>query len=194
MQVISGLVLVLLGILFLGNSLHWFRFDFFEFIGDFWPAVLIILGGYLIYEKAKGEDDAEDILSDDKSWTKFSGKEFKKTAGDVNLRPESIDPAGIKAEQGLGNITVDLTQATLNPGENAVLCSLGVGDLNVVVPQGVPLSAAVEIGAGSGRILGRQADGFSKKIRYEDTDYSNADIKIKLKAKIGLGDVTVSRG
>lgn len=193
MQIIWGLLLVILGVLFLGDSLDWFHFDFFEFVGDAWPVVLIIFGGYLIWEKAKGRDESEDILSADKAWTKFSGKEFKKTAGDVNLRPESIDPAGLKAEQGLGDITVDLTKTSFNPGENQIHCSLGVGDINVVVPQGVPISAIVEIGAGSGRIFGRQTDGFGKKVRYEDPDYASADVKIRLRAKIGLGDATISR-
>ncbi len=194
MQIVWGLILVSIGVLFLGDSLHWFDFDFFEFIGDAWPVALIILGGYLIYEKATGKSDKEEILSDARTWTHFSGKEFKKTVGDVHLRPETVDPGGLKAEQGVGDITVDLTSTTLNAGENVVYCSLGVGDLDVVIPSGVPVSAVLEIGAGSGRIFGKQTDGFGKKARYEDDNYRSADVRIKLTAKVGLGDATVSRG
>ncbi|MGB5138965.1 MAG: cell wall-active antibiotics response protein LiaF, partial [Candidatus Zixiibacteriota bacterium] len=116
-----------------------------------------------------------------------------KTFGDVSLKPQSIDSKGIRVEEGMGDLIVDLSSTALNTGENYVELSLGIGDVKVMLPHGVPASVSVQAGAGDIDVFNNRKDGFGCKLEFTDQNYSSADIKIKVFAKVGLGDVRVSR-
>ncbi|MGB5107990.1 MAG: cell wall-active antibiotics response protein LiaF [Candidatus Zixiibacteriota bacterium] len=186
MKMFWGLLLILLGVAFLGDNLRWYDFDFGEMIHRYWPVVLVALGGWMIFEKTRPKKY-------DFEWTDFKGREFKKTFGDVSLKPQSIDSKGIRVEEGMGDLIVDLSSTALNTGENYVELSLGIGDVKVMLPHGVPASVSVQAGAGDIDVFNNRKDGFGCKLEFTDQNYSSADIKIKVFAKVGLGDVRVSR-
>jgi len=183
-----GLVLILVGILILGDNVGWFDFNVGDFIHHFWPVILIIVGLSLIFERHRHQS----WCSGD--WTAFAGRNFSRTIGDVHLKPTSIDPSGLKIEQGLGDISVDFADAALNAGENRVECSLGVGDIKIILPGSVPLSASCTAGVGAVRIFDKHANGFGQKLDHQDADYANADKKIRLIGKVGLGDIKIMHG
>ena len=108
------------------------------------------------------------------------------------FRDVEVDSAGLTADQGTGDITIDLSSSALHEGENIVHCNLGMGDLEIIVPANVPLKASCTAGIGDIHILGKRGDGFGAKLEHQDPDYANADKKIYLVAKVGLGDIRVS--
>ena len=181
-----GILLILLGFLILGNNVGWFDFSLGEFIHKFWPLILIAFGLEQIFSHSRKRHWSED------KWTDFCGEKFSRTIGDLHLRPVSIDTGGLKTDQGAGDITIDLTSSALHEGENLVHCNLGMGDLEIIVPANVPLKASCTAGIGDIHILGKCGDGFGAKLEHQDADYANADKKIYLIAKVGLGDIRVS--
>jgi lia operon protein LiaF len=183
-----GLLLILIGITILGNNVGWFDFNLGDFIHHFWPVILIVVGLSIIFERHR------DKPWHSGEWTAFSCKNFSKTMGDVHLKPSGIDPSGLRAEQGLGDINIDLTNTTLSTGENRVECSLGVGDIRIILPNNVPVFASCTAGVGDVHILDKHADGFGPKLNHQDADYVNADKKIRLIGKVGLGDIKVTHG
>ena len=181
-----GTLLIVVGFVILGNNVGWFDFSLGEFIQKFWPVVLIAIGiEQLVSHTRKREKSCDE-------WTEFCGEKFSRTVGDLRLKPVSIDSAGLKADQGAGDVVIDLTGTALHEGENMVHCNLGMGDLEVIVPANVPLKASCTAGIGDVNILGHKSDGFGAKLEHQDADYANADRKICLMAKVGLGDVRVS--
>ncbi len=186
MKMFWGLLLVLLGIAFLGDNLRWYDFDLGEIIHRYWPVVLIALGGWMIYEKTRPKNY-------DFEWTKFDGRQYKKTFGDVSLKPQSIDSKGLRVEEGMGDINLDLSTTSLNPGENYIEVSLGIGDAKIILPHGVPASVSAQVGAGDVEVFNSRKDGFGCQMEHVDPNYHSADVKVKLFAKAGLGDVKVSR-
>jgi len=181
-----GILLILLGVLNLGNNIGWFDFSLGEFIRKFWPVILIAFGIEQIISHSRKRDWSEE------KWTEFTGEKFSRTIGDLRLKPVSIDADGLKVDQGAGDITIDLSTSALHQGENVVHCNLGMGDLRISVPANVPFKASCTAGIGDIRVLDRCSDGFGPKLEYQDADYANADKKICLTVKVGLGDIRIS--
>jgi predicted membrane protein len=123
MRIITGAILILIGLLFLLENTHLFGFEFGEFVSTYWPVALIFIGIVLIYRKAKSDDE--------EAWKEFVGKEYSKSVGDLKLRPKSINADGLSAKHGLGDLIVDLTDCSLAAGENKLECTLGAGELKV---------------------------------------------------------------
>lgn len=186
MRIFWGVLLLVLGVAFLGDNLYWFDFDLGEVIHRYWPVVLVALGGWMIFEKTRPRKY-------DFEWTNFEGRKYKKTFGDTNLKPTAIEGKGLQVEEGMGDINVDLTNTALNTGENYIELSLGIGDAKVILPHGIPVSASLQVGAGDVEIFGNRKEGFGSHLDFVDPNYESADIKIKIFAKVGLGDVRVSR-
>lgn len=70
--------------------------------------------------------------------------------GDSTYRPTSAEVATDGFAVGLGSTTIDLTAIDLPRGETVeVPVHVGAGDVTVVVPADVPVSAQVDVGAGS---------------------------------------------
>ncbi len=46
-----GIILLLFGVLFLLDNLGIMCFDFWGFIGDWWPVILIVLGISIIFKR-----------------------------------------------------------------------------------------------------------------------------------------------
>lgn len=186
MRMFWGLLLVLLGVAFLGDNLRWYDFDLGDMIHRYWPVVLVALGGWMIFEKTRPKKYNFE-------WTKFDGRQYKKTFGDASLQPQSLDAKGLRVEEGMGDINLDLSNTVLNAGENYIELSLGIGDGKVILPHGVPASISCQAGAGDVEIFNSRKEGFGCQLDHVDPNYSSADIRIRLFAKVGLGDIRVSR-
>jgi len=50
-SVFWGIVLLVLGVLFLLGNLDIMYFDFWDFIGDWWPVILIVVGLSIIFKR-----------------------------------------------------------------------------------------------------------------------------------------------
>jgi lia operon protein LiaF len=183
MRIITGAILILIGLLFLLENTHLFGFEFGEFVSTYWPVALIFIGIVLIYRKAKSDDE--------EAWKEFVGKEYSKSVGDLKLRPKSINADGLSAKHGLGDLIVDLTDCSLAAGENKLECTLGAGELKVKLPSNIPVKANCSVGAGEIYLLGAHADGIGRTLEHEDEGYSSAPTRLFLKTKVGLGETRV---
>ena len=186
MSAVIGIIIVVLGILFLGDNLGWFDYDLGALISDWWPAILILVGGWMIFQQRHEKDGSE--------WEQKVSKVMSKAIGDRHLKPTEIPAAGLVLKQGAGDLVVDLTETKLNSGENRIRCSLGAGDVKVTLPTGVAVKASASCGAGDIRLFELKEDGISNKLEHTDEGYDAAPIRISLKIGLGLGDVRVSRG
>ncbi|MFQ5870160.1 MAG: LiaI-LiaF-like domain-containing protein [Candidatus Zixiibacteriota bacterium] len=50
-SIFGGIVLLVLGVLFLLGNLDIMYFDFWDFIGDWWPVILIVVGLSIIFKR-----------------------------------------------------------------------------------------------------------------------------------------------
>ncbi len=181
--VVSGILLILIGFLALLDSLELIRF--WPTLGKFWPLILVALGVWLLFRRRYfSSSDALSIKE---------GKKYSKAFGNLRIDAKDMDPHGLDAEMGFGDIEVNLTKSDFSDRENVINLALGFGDIRVWVPGEVKVSATGTCGAGDVDILGRHADGIGNRVNYQDEDYETAQKKLKIIAKLGFGDIRISR-
>jgi hypothetical protein len=113
--------------------------------------------------------------------------------GDRTARPTTIEELERSYELAVGELTVDLRQLDLASGTTRMEAHLAIGQVRVVVPDGVPLLVEGEAGVGSVRLLDRSADGFVAETVFRDRDYSGAASRLHLEVSVGMGDIEVRR-
>jgi len=183
-KLLAGLVLVLLGLLWLLNNIGVMYFDFGDFMARAWPVAIIIVGVWLLMggrrERVVISNGAADHVSHG--------------LGDVDYAPTHIGPNGLALRVSAGEVRLDLTKAALEPRESRVAVKIGFGDVRVLVPKDVAVRIDGRTGIGDLHLLDRHADGFGANLDYEDANYSAATKRLYIEAKAGLGDVKVTRG
>jgi phage shock protein PspC (stress-responsive transcriptional regulator) len=90
---------------------------------------------------------------------------------------------------GIGSLDLDLSRLQLPVGETHVETSVDLGDLHVIVPQGVALRAHADAQAGYVNLLGDEDDG-----RNADVDVKEVGRRVLvLDADVGAGSIRVDR-
>lgn len=178
---IAGLILIIVGALFLLDRTGAIDFHFWRFVGDFWPVILIILGLWIIYEEAGRR-------SHSKGWHK-SGRAF----GDVDVSPVEFGPKGLNYSVSFGEVRVSLGDTKLNPGKNSLRASSGFGEIKITVPENIPCKIHCSYGLGDAEIFGKKSGGFSSHKDYQDPGYETAGTKLSIRAKTGFGSIKIKR-
>ena len=114
--------------------------------------------------------------------------------GDEIHAPESVSELATVYEHDFGDITVDLRELDFD-GAHEVDVKLGMGDIRVVVPEGVPVKVNAKIGAaGDIDLFGTKEDGFGPHKLVEDPGTTGHPGQLDLELDISaFGDITVER-
>ncbi|MDD4335327.1 MAG: cell wall-active antibiotics response protein [Desulfotomaculaceae bacterium] len=115
---ITGLILIALGLLVIGHNLDLYELDFSFFWSLFWPVVIILIGWSLL-RSTSGSDGFH--------WAFMSGIELKQK--------------GWKLEDGsffalMGGIDIDLNTAEIPEGEVRLNVTAVMGGIKIIVPPG----------------------------------------------------------
>jgi hypothetical protein len=92
---------------------------------------------------------------------------------------------------GVGKQRLDLTQLDLNGGTKYVAATVGVGDIDVVVPQNAKVVVHARAGAGQLRLFYRNFDGtqLDREMTMEATGKQAGELDLEL--RVGVGQVEV---
>ena len=95
----------------------------------------------------------------------------------------------------MGEIKLDLTEATIPEGEHKLTIQGLIGEIEVLVPRHVGVSAWGRVNtAGSVKVLGQQADGISRSLEASSPDFDSAPRKVKIEASLMVGEVSIEYG
>jgi hypothetical protein len=86
---------------------------------------------------------------------------------------------------GIGQLTVDLTQLDVDARIEA---SIGIGELEVIVPGDAALEVDAELGAGNVRVRGEEHDGTNVDVK---TSSPGSGPRFELELDGGLGQIAV---
>ena len=178
-----GILLILIGFLALLDSLDLIRF--WPTLGKFWPLILVALGIWLLLRRT--------YFSQGDTLSIKEGKKYSKAFGNLRIDAKDMDPHGLDAEMGFGDIELNLTRASFSNRENVINLALGFGDIKVWVPGELKVSATGTCGAGDVDILGKHDDGLGNRVDHQDEGYEDAQKKLRIIAKLGFGDIRISR-
>jgi phage shock protein PspC (stress-responsive transcriptional regulator) len=113
-------------------------------------------------------------------------------AGDRLWQPHSVGQLRDGYRLGAGTLTVDLTRVPFGQSPSTVHADVGMGNLEVVVPAGVPLDIHVRVGAGEAQLIDRLDNGLDVDTRVH-ADGSPTLGQLSLDLHAGLGNVHVRR-
>lgn len=171
----GGGVLILLGLLFLGRNLDWFGGQ--PVWSWFWPALLIWLGLSILVSSTR---------------ISYSRQAQSNLLGDANLTPVGVLGSG-SYHTLIGDLRLDLTHSTLSPGDTVIRVGSLVGDVQVLVPPGMPVAARGNCGIGDLVLLGKKHSGLFVNGQMESEDFRDADRRLVVLVQSGVGDGLVTR-
>jgi phage shock protein PspC (stress-responsive transcriptional regulator) len=111
--------------------------------------------------------------------------------GQREYRPGSAAELRESYELGMGELVVDLRNASLPPGDVPLRVDVGVGEARVLVPDDVCVATNAEIGMGQADVFLRGTGGID--LDFEDGREAPPDTtRLVLDADIGVGHLAVS--
>ncbi len=170
--VVAG-VLIIIGVIALLNNLGLTRLDW----GFIWPVILIALGVFLIWRRSVHHHDPQ----------------VEHVVGDIRMEKEGWALQDQQVEAGIGSVRLDLTKAQIPDKETMLSVEAWIGNIEVIVPADLPISASGRVTMGSVTLLGDKSDGFVRALDFKSPDYDTAQKKVRLFASIVIGEIKVMR-
>ena len=119
--------------------------------------------------------------------------EAKGGIGDRVERPRTAADLEDEYRLGAGELELDLSKLELPAGETRVEARLGFGELDIVLPIGVPVDVTSEVNWGDAEVLGREEDGRDSHERIVDPGFGEADRRLVVDAHVRGGELRVRR-
>jgi len=175
-MVIGG-ILILLGLIFLLNALGIAYIDIGDVIVTLIALALIFWGVRLILWARRRRPLAH----------------RSRLLGDLDLRIRGMVTEDLGADVGLGGLRLDLTEATVAPGEHTIHLGGWLGDIEVRLPHDLAADVHGEVFLGNLQLLGRSSEGFFLENHARSTDYEAAEARLCIRAHLWIGDIKVVR-
>lgn len=122
-----------------------------------------------------------------------SGIDLDGGVGERTYRPDSTDELRDRYELGLGELTVDLRDADLPPGDTPLGVKLGVGSAQVIVPEGVCVATTADVGVGNVRFFRDENNGGVDVDFDERPDAPTGASRVVVDAELGVGELRVGQ-
>jgi hypothetical protein len=162
-----------------GAVMFWDNLDIGPNI-PFGPLALIALGVYVLLRS-----------------TRWSGRSSlaqsaaNRLFGTVRLNQPGWQPTNDDIFTIIGDVRIDLRQAVIPDGETTLRVRCIIGDIRILVPIGIGVSASASGIIGDQRILDQRRDGLFVDLAVTSPDYATATRKVRIEASYVIGDVSI---
>ncbi len=158
-QFIFGAILLALGLISLISTA--FHIDFGALC---WPILLIAVGVFLVLRpRLAGPDSANEVL--------LIGE--RRRRGNWTVRNEEF-------WTGVGDVELDMTQATIPSGETVIRFYTFVSDTDVYVPRAVGVTIQVNGFVIDSDLLGRDYNTFLSPVEVASDNYAEAECRLRI--------------
>jgi hypothetical protein len=114
--------------------------------------------------------------------------------GERTEHPTSVRDLESSYPVSIGQLNLDLRDLALPRGTTDVKSSVGIGQLNVIVPDGVRLEVDAHVAAGEATVLGEHVEHIRGDTRrFVDESAGKNAPKLQVEADVGLGALVVRR-
>lgn len=177
-EIIVALIIIAIGVVVLVNNLGYADIHLGQVWRTFWPLILIAVGLLIIWGSAQA---------------RMSSGKWGHPIGDIKVGQEEWELHDMNVRSGMGNVQLDLSRARIPKGETKLDIEGGIGNIDVIVPADLAISAWGKVSLGSVTILGQKADGFSRELRFTSDGYPSATRKVRIDMSLALGDAKIRR-
>jgi lia operon protein LiaF len=116
---------------------------------------------------------------------------YSKFIGDLFIDCSGINLQNVEIGNFLGDVEVKLHGGKLAPGLNRMIISGFIGDVRVLVPEGMAIFAQSSNFIGDIEMMGRRSSGFGNSLEAQSANYSEAEAKLYIASNHFIGDVRV---
>ena len=190
----GGLVLLILGILFLLDNLA--VLDFGHFIFTFWPLALILIGIHLIMKvrKSKPSDPEFDNKHVNHNAVATTDRLSESHLfGDLKLKISSEKFSGGSVSNVFGDIEIDMSKCLLVSGRSNLAINGVFGDITVNLPTGVKFTADCSVVAGDITVEENHREGLFPRIAYKNQDFPDTEIQLTIHVSLVFGSIRIKR-
>ncbi len=117
--------------------------------------------------------------------------------GGVGERVVEINDIGdLESDYNLamGELTIDLSSVDSLDSIESFSASVGLGELRIRLPEGVPVSVSASAGAGELQVFDRNANGLGVDQSFESAGFDDEGAAFIIDANVFMGRVEVSNG
>ena len=189
-----GTILVLVGALFLLDTLHVVNFS--TLIEGFWPLLLVLLGLWVIFRTRSAAAPAEktgdqQVFGDLNTESSADSIHHSTVFGDLSIRATSAAFKGGVISTVFGDTVLDLSTCTLADGEQTLSINGVFGECSVRLPGKTPYSVVAHALFGSLHTPDQQREGVSSTLNYDSAGYSSAPKRLKINVSQVFGAVRI---
>lgn len=152
-----------------------------------WPLGLVLLG-LLILFPGKNSFIKVDFAP---GGQKKSG-EFKSSfVGEFTRGPGNWLLDDTEIRQGVGSVTLDLTQAIIPDREVQIDIFGYVGEASIYLPPGLPFKAECSLSIGEITVLDQNDSGSPRYVKTQSVDYDAATQKVNIRIHWKIGEISI---
>jgi predicted membrane protein len=176
---------------------NFYIFDIGDFIGTFWPLILVIIGVKIIIDRREAKDKSgqERIVgenqADSNAAENINSLSESNVFGDIEVKVKSSDFTGGTVNNIFGDINLDISSVELNKGITNLYVSGVFGDVTIRLPMNIAHKVKTSCVAGDLKIFENRRDGIMPSLIHEDPTYQNASKKIFIQASVIFGSVSI---
>lgn len=111
--------------------------------------------------------------------------------GEVRLIKNPFDLTDLNISGFIGDVKIDLSKAIIPEGENTIVISGIIGDIDIYVPADLEVMITSSAFVGDMDIIGDRSSGLSSKIHASSPNYESSSRKVKISISLFIGDVDV---
>ncbi|MBN1425214.1 hypothetical protein JXA88_11725 [Candidatus Fermentibacteria bacterium] len=188
-----GLVMVVVGALFLLGNLGYIDFTLGRLLSEFWPVALIYIGARMVsatYGSAAGSTVVHGVGGEPATflpgYSRLMGRYF---IGDIELKVDRPIDGGV-VHVAVGNIDLDLSASGATAGRRVLDCLTRVGNVRIVMPAQGEWRVEALCLLGDVTVGRESRDGLLKALSFSSPGF-NDTTGLLVRIRSGIGSVVV---
>ncbi len=194
-----GIILILLGVLFLLQNLHYL--DIGNMLFKYWPVILILFGSKMILDRRSLRNPGEAQFTSSDRATGSSGDHatsaetgpdtsYSNVLGDIRRNFDNRTIGQYHSSNVFGDINLDFSRADFQ--DPAYLKVKGVfGDMILYLPVNLYLEVQANYVAGSSQIMEQQESGILKNVSYQTPGTKGKKPRVRIEVSQVFGDIRI---
>ncbi|MDQ0153761.1 cell wall-active antibiotics response protein LiaF [Robertmurraya andreesenii] len=194
----SSFVVLFFSLLVL-DRFHVIDFGFWD-IWKLWPVLIILFAFSILFKKRSlrihfTNDLASDMYKKGLDGELLGGRKKVRglTIGDISFKENNWALEPMELYNTIGDYFIDFNKAYIPEKETSVTLKGWIGDVKMIIPEGVPVSIQANIKVGDIRIFDHKSEAINRYLEYETPGYDEATRKLKIMIELKIGSIRIDK-
>lgn len=115
------------------------------------------------------------------------------TIGDISFKENNWALEPMELYNTIGDYFIDFNKAYIPEKETSVTLKGWIGDVKMIIPEGVPVSIQANIKVGDVRIFEHKSEAINRYLEYKTPGYDEATRKLKIMIELKIGSIRIDK-